>query len=546
MNNYFTWLDWLVLVAYFAAIMGLGIGFHRRNRSSEDFTVGGRALSGWLCGLSIFATYLSSISYLALPGSSFVSNWNAFVFSLTLPVAAWIATVWFLPYYRRTQEISAYAMLERRFGPWARIFASEFYLLYQIARMGVVMYLMALPMTVIFGWDIRLVILATGVVVTVYAFVGGIIAVIWADAIQAVVLMIGAIVALGVILWGVPSGLSGVLELGTANQKFSWGETKLWEFSEKTVWVMFAYGVMENIKNFGIDQSYIQRYIASRDDREARRSVWLGGLLYIPVSGLFFFIGSSLFAFYESRPAELTEVRQIVARQQLMQAGTPPQYAMQSSGELRLTAAYASQVAERAEKLPPEAIGDRVFPHFIAAHLPMGMTGLLVAAIFAAAMSTVSTSLNSSATLIMSDFRRFIRPEANDRNLMRCLYGATVVWGIAGTVMALALVPLTENVLTIWWTLSSVLGAGIVGLFLLGLISRRATSFDAQIAFALGMLVVGWMAASQTDYWPSDWSAWQSPFHSYLVIVVGPATILGTGIALALRHDAPTQRTENP
>ncbi len=126
-------------------------------------------MPGWVCGLSIFATYLSSISYLALPGKSFADNWNPFVFSLSIPIATWIAVRWFLPYYRASGEVSAYALLEHRFGVWARLYASVFYLLTQIARMGVVMYLMALPLAVIFGWDIRLIILFTGVSVTIYS-----------------------------------------------------------------------------------------------------------------------------------------------------------------------------------------------------------------------------------------------------------------------------------------------------------------------------------------------------------------------------------------
>ncbi|NCF91654.1 MAG: sodium:solute symporter, partial [Verrucomicrobiaceae bacterium] len=199
---FFTGIDWTVLIGYFLGIMALGLFFWRRNKSADQFTAGGRSLPGWLCGLSIFATYLSSISYLALPGKAFVDNWNAFMFSLALPLAALIAVRYFVPLYRKSGEISAYSLLETRFGLWARIYASTFYLLYQIARIGVVMYLMALPMAVLFGWDIRTVIIVTGVIVTAYSFVGGIVAVIWADAIQAIVLLAGAFLALGILLMG--------------------------------------------------------------------------------------------------------------------------------------------------------------------------------------------------------------------------------------------------------------------------------------------------------------------------------------------------------
>ena len=329
---FFTGIDWAVLVGYFLGIMALGLFFWRRNNSADQFTAGGRSLPGWLCGLSIFATYLSSISYLALPGKAFVDNWNAFMFSLALPLAALIAVRYFVPLYRKSGEISAYSLLETRFGLWARIYPSTFYLLYQIARIGVVMYLMALPMAVLFGWDIRTVIVITGVIVTAYSFVGGIVAVIWADAIQAIVLLAGAFLALGILLMGMPGGPAEVIEVANQSGKFSLGSPSLFDFSQPTIWVVFAFGLFDNLRNFGVDQSYVQRYIAASSDREAAKSVWLGALLYVPVSALFLFIGSSLFAYYESHPEDTQEVQVIVAEQKLMQAGvsvSSPEYQSQ-------------------------------------------------------------------------------------------------------------------------------------------------------------------------------------------------------------------------
>jgi SSS family solute:Na+ symporter len=534
MENHFNTVDWIVLVAYFSGVMALGFYFSSRSRSTQQFTAAGRSLPGWLCGLSIFATYLSSISYLALPGKSFAGNWNPFVFSLGIPLATWIAVRWFLPYYRSSGEISAYALLERRFGAWARVYASAFYLLFQIARMGVVMYLMALPMAVIFGWDIRIVILITGVAVTVYSFVGGIVAVIWTDAIQAIVLMVGAVVALLVIMTGLPEGPSQVFHMAVEENKFSLGSYDVWNVAEPTFWVVLIYGFFENLKNFGIDQSYVQRYIASSSDAAARRSVWLGGLLYVPVSALFFLIGTALFAFYDTHQNDLSEVRQIVARQRLMQQGISPEYVVAKDGEHLLTASYEQQLEATVAQLSDQDVGDRVFPHFIAKHLPPGVTGLLVAAVFAAAMSTVSTSLNSSATLVMNDFyQRFLHPAAPERRLMAVLHGATVIWGVFGTVTALALVRLTESALDIWWTLSSVLSGGIVGLFLLGLISRRAGNPAAVTGVLAGIIVISWMAASNSGLWPDSLTHLRSPFHSFIVTVFGTLVILLVGLGLS-------------
>lgn len=520
---YFNAIDWAVLLAYFAGMMALGLFFWNKNKSADQFTAGGRSLPGWLCGLSIFATYLSSISYLALPGKSFVANWNFFLFSLALPFAAFVAVKWFVPLYRNSGEVSAYSLLENRFGLWARIFASCFYLLFQIARSGVVMYLMALPMAVLFGWDIRLLIVVTGVVVTGYSFVGGIVAVIWADAIQAIVLLAGALLALAVLLSGMPGGIAEIIEIGTAENKFSLGDATLLNISESTIWVVLIFGLFDNIRNFGIDQSYVQRYIAAKSDSEAAKSVWIGALLYIPVSALFFFMGSSLYAYYESHPEQTTEVRQIVTEQRLMQRGLDVD-----------SANYQVEYDKTIASLEPKDLGDRVFPHFIAANLPVGLRGLLIAAIFAAAMSTVSTSLNSSATLVFSDFyQRLYRKESSDRQQVNVLRRATIVWGIMGTVMALSLVRLTQSALDTWWTLSSVLGAGIVGLFLMGLLVPNLKSKAAAGVMTFGMVVIAWMTLSIADTWPQSLDAFRSPFHKFLIIVVGPLAMILLGAIVA-------------
>ena len=249
MTVHFTWIDWLVLAAYFLGTMAIGFAFHRKSKSSEGFTAANRSLPGWVCGLSIFATFLSSISFLALPGRAFGTNWNAFVFSLSLPIATIFALRWFMPYYRRGGEVSAYAALEKRFGPWARIYAGAFYLLTQIARMGSVMYLMALALSVLLGWDIRFIILLTGVTVTIYAMVGGIVAVIWTDAIQAIVLILGALVSLTVLMLGMPEGPGQVFAIAAEHDKFSLGSFDITDWTGPTFFVVLVNGIAIRLQN---------------------------------------------------------------------------------------------------------------------------------------------------------------------------------------------------------------------------------------------------------------------------------------------------------
>ncbi len=512
MPTYFRTLDWIVLIAYFVGTMCLGFAFYRRSRSAEGFTAAGRSLPGWVCGLSILATYVSSISFLALPGKSYASNWNPFVFSLSIPIAAWLAVRYFMPYYRSTGDTSAYAHLERRFGPWARAYASFFFVLTQLARIGVVTYLMAMPLCVLLQKDIQWIIIVTGLSVTLYSFVGGILAVIWTDCLQAIVFMVGAALCSLLILFNMPQGPGQVFQIASEHNKFSLGSFGP-SLAESTFWVVLVYGIVINLQNFGIDQGYIQRYIASKSDREARKSIWIGALLYLPLSAMFFFIGTQLFAFYTVHPDHRQEAREMVATQKLMYEGI----------DLK-TPDFARQRELKAASLSDQEIGDGVFPHFIGRMLPPGVTGLLIAAIFAAGMSTIATSLNSSATLLVTDwYVRFFRPDADEKRTMVALYTATIIWGILGTGIALLLTRTSGSILDIWWTLAGILGGGMIGLFLLGMISRKARNPVAITSVILGASIMALMTLTK---------GCGGRLNSFLIPVFGTLAILLSGIIL--------------
>ena len=262
------------------------------------------------------------------------------------------------------------------------------------------------------------------------------------------------------------------------------------------------------------------------------------------MSAVFFLIGTSLFAYYQVHPEGLPEVKQIVAQQRLLQEGVNPEVievpardagnATAAEEAVAFSPGYQQRLDEVSATLTHEDIGDRVFPHFIAKQLPPGVTGLLIAAIFAAAMSTISTSLNSSATLVMSDYyERFFNRTPSDGQRMRVLYAATIIWGIFGTGMALVLVALTDSALHMWWKLASIFSGGMLSLFLLGMISRRAGNPAAATGVIVGGLVIVWMVFSQTPTWPDDWEALRSPFHSFMVIVVGTLSILLVGLLVS-------------
>ena len=478
--------DLAVLLIYLAGLTAYGFRFFRKKRDSEGFMAAGRSLPGWAVGLSIFGSYVSSISFLANPGKSFSGNWNPFVFSLSLPLAAWISVRWFVPFYRKLGEVSAYHHLEQRFGPWARTYAVACYLLTQLARMGTILYLLALALVPLLGWDVRVVIVLMGVLMTVYPLLGGTEAVIWVGVIQAVTLVVGALICLIFPLVGMPEGPGQVFRIAAEHDKFSLGSFGP-ALSHPTFWVVLAYGLFINLQNFGIDQSYVQRYITARSDADAARSVWLGALLYIPLSAVFFLIGTALFAFYTAQPELLPSTLDAV-------------------------------------KKP-----DAVLPHFIGSQLPLGFGGLIVAAVCAAALDS---NLNCMATLTLRDlYQRYFRPQADEREAMRVLRAATLFFGALGTVAALAMIHV-QSALDRWWQLAGIFGGGTLGLFLLGILSRRAGSTAGFLGVAAGVVLILWMSLSAG--WTGALAPYRSPFHNFLTIVFGTLAILLVGFLAGL------------
>ena len=476
-------IDLAVLVVFLIGTVGLGCSFALRKRNSDQFMAGRRSLPGWAVGLSMFGSYVSSISFLANPSKSFASNWNPFVFSLATPLAALVAVVWFVPFYRRLGNISAYEHLERRFGAWARTYAVGCFLLTQTARMGTVVYLLALAVSPLTGWDVTTLILLTGSLMIVCTIFGGMEATVWIGVVQSLVLIAGPLICMAVLIVQMPAGLPGIVQTGAEAGKFSLGSYS-WSLDEPTFWVVLAYGLAINLGNFGIDQSYVQRYLTTPTDAEAKRSVWLTAGLYVPVAAFFFLIGTGLFALYSARP-------------ELFSGIDAPQQP------------------------------DKVFPYFIAHQLPLGMSGLVVAAIFAASLDS---SLGSMATLTLCDlYKRYLRPQASDQDSLHVLRASTLIWGLLGMHAALAMIRV-KHALDVWWELAGIFSGGMLGLFLLGLISKRASRGPALLAVFVGLLVIVWMSLSPKDYWPALLDGFRSPMHAFLVPVVGTLTILCVGL----------------
>lgn len=471
-----TILDYIVFAIFVGGVAIFGGTFYKKSKTGASaFTKADGNIPSWVVGMSIFATFVSSISFLGLPGGSYAGNWNQLVFSLTIPFATWLAAKIFIPLYRGIGSVSAYQFLEDRYGYWARCYVAVCYLLTQVCRVGSILLLLAIPLNTMFGWDISSIIVVTGAMTLIYAMVGGISAVVWTDTIQGIILIIGALACAAILTFGMPEGPGQLFQIAAAEHKFSLGSIRL-TLKEPTVWVVLIYGIFINLQNYGIDQNYIQRYMTARSTREAIRGTLFGGLLYIPISLVFVYIGTALFAYYTAQPG----------------------------------------------LLPTDVTGDKVFPYFIVHGLPTGLTGLVVASLFSAGMSTVATSVNSSATIVFTDFySKISRNDKSGKMPMKVLYLASLIVGVIGIMIGLAMQKI-NGVLDAWWKLSSIFSGGMLGLFLLALACKKPNRTASIVAVFVGLLVIAWISLP----------VFESSVHIYLTIVFGTTAIFLTGFLL--------------
>jgi len=441
-----------VLVVYLAALVCMGFYFSRREKSTNDFFKAGGRIPWWAAGLSIFGTQLSAITFIAIPAKTYATDWRYFMLNMSIVIVAPFIVFLYLPFYRKLDVTTAYEYLEKRFNVATRLIGSAMFVLLQLGRIGVVLFLPSIALSVVTGMDVRTCILVMGVLSIIYTVLGGIEAVIWTDVLQVFVLLGGAIVSLAMIVARVDGGFGGVMALARESDKFFMFDTRF-SFVAPTLWVVLLGGVSANLISYGSDQAVIQRYLTTRDQRAAARGIWTNAVLCIPASMLFFFVGTALYALHKTHPAEAN---------------------------------------------PLIGQADAVFPWYIVANLPTGLAGLLIAGVFAASMSSLDSSMNSVATAVTTDWYRRFRPRAADHRCLNLARWVTVVVGAAGTVLALLMAQ--WNVKSLWDQFSQIIGlfaGGLGGLFLLGILSRRANGIGA-IAGLLASGVIQYIVKVRT------------------------------------------------
>ncbi|MEA5404868.1 sodium:solute symporter [Arcicella sp. DC2W] len=502
--------DLAIIIIYLIGMVLVGFYFSRKNKNAEQFTTASGKIPGWAIGASIYATFLSSNTFLGVPGKAFGSNWNAFVFSLSMPLAAWVASKYFVPFYRNTGEVSAYTHLEHRFGAWARTYAVVCFLLTQLARMGSIFFGIALSLQALTGYSMEVIMLVMGVCIIIYTVLGGIEAVIWTEVVQAVIKTFGAILILYLIISEMQGGVGKIIDIGVSNNKFSLGSFSP-DFVDSSFWVVLLYGFFINLNNFGMDQNYIQRYHTTTSVKEASKSLWLCVWLYVPASLIFFVIGACLFAYYQVNPELIEAIKHQVALERLPNASPTEIQAMMAT-------------------LQPADYGDKVMPHFMVTKIPAGLMGLIISAILSAAMSTISSGMNSSATVFSVDiYQRYISKNNSEKKQMNLLHIATVVFGLLGMGTGIAMIGV-KSILDVWWQLSGIFAAGMLGLFLLGIISRQTKNHEAFLATIIGILVIIWMTFSSNL--PEEYAFLRNTLHKNMIIVIGTLSIFLTGILI--------------
>ena len=436
-------LDLAVIVAYLALMTGMGFWFMRRNKDADAYFKAGGKLPWWVVSLSIYATMFSSITFMSVPAMSFAGDMTYLVISFGVPIMALVTVRWYLPFFRKLNLTSAYEYLEVRFNLPCRLFASAAFVLFMVARTAIVAYLPSLALCAVTGIDVNLAILAVTIVTILYCTVGGVEAVIWSDFVQSVILIASTALIFAWLVGGTDGGWGGFLEMGSKAGKFrvfDWA----FDWTKPCFWVVFVGGLVANLASYTSDQCVVQRYMTTPDEKGAAKSILLNGGLSFLNCVVFFMVGVALWTYYQSHA-------------DMLPSGTKP---------------------------------DAVLAVFIARELPHGVSGLVLAAVAAATMSTLSANLNSAASAITTDFyQRLIFCNSNTQTtqtlkqstrLLLCGKISTVVVGLLGGTMALWLANADiGNVYDQFQRFLGILTGGLGCLFFMGIFMKRVNGFGA-------------------------------------------------------------------
>ena len=481
------WLDYGAIVLYFSVLVGMGIFFSRREVNTTAFFLGNRRVPWWAVGLSIFGTALSPITYLSIPARAFAADWVFLLAYAGIVLMGPIVVFFYLPHFRRIPISTAYEYLELRFNWATRLYGSICFMLYQGVRVSFMLFLPAITLSAVTGLDIYLCIGAMGILATLYTVMGGIEAVIWTDVLQTIVLSTGLFLALIIVVMRVDGGLPVLFSTAQDADKFhminlGWGATTA------TLWVVLIGNLFSSFYPQTADQTIVQRYLTTATEKEAARAVWLNALMHIPLPILFFGLGTALWVYFKGHP----------------------------------------------ENLDPTLQNDAVLPLFIIAEFPLGLRGIIIAGIFAAAMSSLDSSVNSVASVLINDYYRRWFPDITERRALIAARIISLLFGIFGTIAAMYVARL--NALSLWdpfLEFLGLVGSGLAGVVALGVFTKRANGAGALTGAIASALVLLWVR--------------QTSIHFFLYAAIGfiTAFIIGWSASFFFTDNTKIQQDES-
>lgn len=435
-------IDYLIIAISLVFPVVISLYFSKKQNNTNKFFTGGGSIPSWAIGISILATLISSVTFLAYPGNGFSSNWILLVQGIMVPITLIFFIGFVVPLYRKHIKISAYEYFEQRFGFFARIYSSIAFFLAHFSKMGTVFFLIALAFSKMVGLDTTTLIWVMGILVVFITFIGGIEAVVWMDVVQGIMLILGGILVLIVISLSIDGGIATIWTQGVADHKIGF-EPYEFSFTKLTFWVMVFNGIFYAIQKYGTDQTIVQRYLTAKSDKGAIKASLMGVLLSVPVWTLFMFIGTALYVYYK------------------INAGI----------------------------LPVDIKPDAVFPTFIMTELPIGIIGVVLAALLAAAISSLDSDLNCLSAITVEDYYARFKPNSTEKQRMLVSRVVILLAGLAAIFVAQYYVKNNgKGVLGIVFTLYSIFSGGIAGLFLLGIFSKRANKQGVYIGIVASVI----------------------------------------------------------
>ena len=473
----FNWFDWIVVLVYLLAITWFGVQFRKRQQSIHTYFLGGQRTPVWALALSIVATETSILTVIGTPGIAYAGDMAFMQLVMGYMVGRVVICLVLIPSYFKGSMFTAYELMQRRFGARVKHATASMFLVTRALAEGVRVFAIATVVGVVLGTDDIWSILIISALTLIYTFEGGLTAVIWTDVVQLLIYVSGTVVAFFVALSLIPGGWTEVV--ATAGHKFT-----LWNFSTDytvtyTFWAGVIGGAFLNFASHGVDQLIVQRLLAARNERESKVSLLSSGAVIFLQFALFLVVGIVLYTFYQLHPAE--------------QVPSP---------------------------------NDRIFPTFVVAHLPHGVSGIMVAAMLAAAMANLSGALNALASTTVIDFYRpFFKRDATAEQQLRVSKRMTFIWGLVLTALAVMSRGL-RSLLEAGLTIASITYGSMAGAFLLAVLTRKANERGTIIGMAAGLvsMLLIWYAT------PIAWT-WYVLIGTTITFDVGYIASLVTGAA---------------